>query len=191
MGEIVGILLAAGFGRRFGADKRLVVIDGLPLAVHSARKLQAACGRCIVVLRPEDNVLATHPVLAACTVVRCADAEFGMGHSLAAGVAASADAAGWLIALADMPLIDPGSYRAVISALRAGASLAQPSYQGRPGHPVGFAAAWRDALLALSGDVGARELVRAAGAGRILCPVDDPGIHDDIDLPDDLVRHRA
>lgn len=186
MGEIVGILLAAGFGRRFGADKRLVEIEGLPLAVHSARKLQAACARSIVVLRPEDDALAGHPGLQECTVVRCADAERGMGHSLAVGVAASADAAGWLIALADMPFIDQASYRVVIDALLAGATLAQPSYQGRPGHPVGFTAAWRDSLLALSGDVGARELIRSAGAARIVCPLDDPGIHRDIDLPGDL-----
>lgn len=186
MGEIVGILLAAGFGRRFGSDKRLVEIDGMPLAVHSARKLQAACVRTIIVLRPENDVLATHPGLAGCTIVRCAEAEFGMGYSLAAGVAASADAAGWLIGLADMPSIAPASYRVVLDALQAGASLAQPVYQERPGHPVGFAAVWRDALLALTGDVGARQLIRLAGAARFVCPVDDPGIHRDIDLPGDL-----
>lgn len=186
MGEIVGILLAAGRGRRFGSDKRLVEIDGIPLAVLSAGKLQAACSRTIVILRPEDSALADHPGLCECTVVRCADAELGMGYSLAAGVAASADAAGWLIALADMPFIDPTSYRAVIDALQAGATLAQPTCQGRPGHPVGFAAAWRDSLLTLSGDVGARELIRSAGAARIACPVDDSGIHHDIDLPSDL-----
>lgn len=190
MGDIVGILLAAGFGRRFGRDKRLVEIDGVPLAVHSARKLRAACARTIVVLRPEDDALADHPGLRECTVVRCADAERGMGHSLAAGVAASEDAAGWLIALADMPSIDPASYRAVVDSLQAGASLAQPSYRGRPGHPVGFAAAWRDSLLALDGDIGARELIRSAGTARIVCPVDDPGIHRDIDLPSDLELTR-
>nr|MBL8411488.1 nucleotidyltransferase family protein [Dechloromonas sp.] len=186
MGEIVGILLAAGFGRRFGADKRLLEIDGMPLAVHSARKLQAACARSIVVLRPEDDALAAHPGLSGCTVVRCAESSHGMGHSLVAGVAASVDAAGWLIALADMPFVAPASYRVVVDALRDGAALAQPGYQGRPGHPVGFAAVWRDGLLALTGDSGARDLVRSAGAGRVLCPVDDPGIHQDIDLPVDL-----
>lgn len=186
MGEIVGILLAAGFGRRFGADKRLVEIDGMPLAVYSARKLQAACARTIVVLRPEDEVLAEHPGLRECTVLRSADAELGMGHSLAAGVAASADAAGWLIALADMPSIDPATYRAVVDALRAGAALAQPEYKGRPGHPVGFVATWRDSLLGLRGDVGARELIRSAGDSRVICLVNDPGIHRDIDLPSDL-----
>jgi len=186
MREIVGILLAAGFSRRFGDDKRLVEIDGVPLAVISARKLQAACARTIVIVRPEYDALAAHPGLLGCTVVRCTDPERGMGHSLAAGIAASADAAGWLIALADMPSIDPASYRAVIEALQAGASLAQPSYRGRPGHPVGFAAAWRDSLLALDGDIGARELIRSAGVARVVCPVDDPGIHRDIDLPADL-----
>lgn len=186
MGEIVGILLAAGFGRRFGGDKRLVEIDGMPLAVHSARKLQAACAQTIVILRPEDDALADHPGLRECTVVRCAEAELGMGHSLAAGVTASADAAGWLIVLADMPDIDPATYRAVVDALRTGATLAQPCHQGCPGHPVGFGAAWRASLLALSGDVGARELIRSAGDSRVICLVNDPGIHRDIDLPSDL-----
>ena len=186
MREIVGILLAAGFSRRFGDDKRLVEIDGVPLAVISARKLQVACARTIVIVRPEHDALAEHPGLLGCTVVRCADPERGMGHSLAAGIAASADAAGWLIALADMPAIEPASYLAVLDALRAGATLAQPVYKERPGHPVGFAAVWRDSLLALSGDIGARELIRSAGAARIVCTVDDPGIHRDIDLPGDL-----
>ena len=60
-----------------------------------------------------------------------------MGHTLAAGVAAAPDAAGWLIALADMPYIDPATYQAVIEALQTGASVAQPTYndgERRAGH---------------------------------------------------------
>jgi len=187
MGEIVGILLAAGFSRRFGTDKRLVALpDGTPLAVASARKLNAACAHTIVVIRPEDQALAEHPGLAGCTIVTSPQAALGMGHSLAAGVAAAPDAAGWLIALADMPYIDPATYQAVIEALQTGASVAQPTYNDRPGHPVGFAAHWRESLQALQGDVGAREVIKAAGAGRVFCPVDDPGIHRDVDRPGDL-----
>jgi molybdenum cofactor cytidylyltransferase len=119
-------------------------------------------------------------------VVVAEQAAFGMGHSLAAGVVATGGAAGWLVALADMPRIAPASYRAVLDRLRAGASLVRPQHAGRPGHPVGFAAEWRGALQALSGDAGARSLVQAAGERLVLCPVDDPGILFDVDRPADL-----
>lgn len=185
--EIVGILLAAGFSRRFGADKRLALLaDGTPMAVAAARRLRAACARTIVVIRPDDDELAACLVEEGSAVLRCAEAQQGMGHSLAAGVAASPLAAGWLIALADMPYILPGSYLAVVNALRAGAALAQPSHDGKPGHPVGFSTRWLPQLIALAGDRGARDLVNEAASSRVFCAVDDPGIHRDIDAPRDL-----
>lgn len=186
-GGIVGVLLAAGFGRRFGSDKRLHrLADGRPLAVTSAEGLLAACGRAVAVVRPEDRELAEALRGLGCEVVAAPLAAQGMGYSLAAGVAAAAEADGWLVALADMPGIAPASYEAVLRALRAGAAVARPCYDGQPGHPVGFAGEWRAQLLALSGDVGARELVRAAGERLLRCPVDDPGVLLDIDRPADL-----
>ena len=58
-GEIVGILLAAGRGTRFGSDKRLYPLsDGTPMAVAAARNLRPACDRLIAVLRPDSETLA-------------------------------------------------------------------------------------------------------------------------------------
>ncbi|RIX49614.1 MAG: nucleotidyltransferase family protein [Rhodocyclales bacterium GT-UBC] len=187
MSDIVGILLAAGFSRRFGGDKRLQPLaDGRPMAVVAASNLLAACGRVIAVVRPEDQGLAGMLDELGCTVVAAEDAALGMAHSLAAGVAASANARGWLIALADMPRIEAASYRAVLAALQGGAAMARPEYGGRPGHPVGFAAMWRADLLGLQGDAGARAIVQAAPELLKRCPVDDPGVLLDIDLPTDL-----
>jgi hypothetical protein len=49
-----------------------------------------------------------------------------------------------------------------------------------------LAAPWRDALLALAGDHGARDIVAAAGELCVLLDADDPGVLRDVDRPTDL-----
>ncbi|MFP5401509.1 MAG: NTP transferase domain-containing protein [Gammaproteobacteria bacterium] len=90
------------------------------------------------------------------------------------------------MALADMPFIQPSTHRAIAAALRAGASLAAPQYQGRRGHPVGFAGEWLEALSALSGDHGGRDILGVHRAQLVLQPVDDPGVLMDVDRPEQL-----
>jgi molybdenum cofactor cytidylyltransferase len=88
------------------ADKRLhPLADGTVMALAAGRKLAAVCQRTIVVVRPDDMAMTRLLSEAGLESVVCANAAQGMGHSLAAGVAASEDAAGWLVALADMPYI--------------------------------------------------------------------------------------
>jgi molybdenum cofactor cytidylyltransferase len=184
MSQIVGILLAAGVSRRFGSDKRLQPLaDGTPMALVAARNLAAACRRSIVVIRPDDTALAQLLSEAGLETVVCPDARQGMGHSLAAGVAASADATGWLVALADMPYIQPASYRAVLNAMQGGATLARPVHDGLPGHPVGFSVEHRGALLALTGDQGGKAILEAQRTALVTCPVVDPGVLKDVDRP--------
>lgn len=187
MTEIVGLLLAAGRSQRFGSDKRLQPLaDGTPMALAAARKLAAACPRTIVVVRPDDTELTRLLTAAGLETVVCPAAEQGMGHSLAAGVAASAEAAGWLVGLADMPYIQPASYRAVIDAMQGGAGLARAFYGTRPGHPVGFAAEHRPALLALTGDQGGKAILEAHPGRLVRCQVDDPGVLHDVDRPEQI-----
>ncbi len=191
MARIVGLLLAAGQGRRFGGDKLLQPLaDGTPVAVAAARALKAACADSIAVLRPEQDALAALLEAEGLRVVRCAAARSGMGYSLAAGVAASRDARGWLVALADMPCIRVATLQAVAELIGGGAALAAPSYAGRRGHPVGFAARWRDALLALEGDEGARAILEQSRFLLHVLETDDPGVLQDVDSPADLAALR-
>lgn len=184
MKQIVGILLAAGSGRRFGADKRLhPLANGTPMVLASSRRLAEACTRTLVVIRPGDTALASLLAAEGMETVVCKDAAKGMGHSLSCGIAASADADGWLVALADMPYIEPASYHAVLAALHNGASLARPTYKGKIGHPVGFGADYLLDLLALTGDQGGKTILDAHRDDLRCCPVDDPGILRDVDQP--------
>jgi len=184
-----GVLLAACTGSRFDPDglrnKLLAPLpEGGTVAHESAHRLLLVVPKVIAVLRPGAEALARVLNEAGCDVIFSADAVRGMGASLAAGVAAAEDAESWIVALADMPRIAPDTIGAVARAVDEGAALAAPYYQGRRGHPVGFGAQHRAALLALDGDAGARALLGSHAVTRI--DVDDPGVLRDIDTPADL-----
>ncbi len=184
---IVGILLAAGRSSRFGSDKVMHHLpDGRPMAVAAASNFITACDKVIAVLRPDSEKLNRLLIDAGCETVICTSADAGMGYSLATGVSASREAAGWVVALADMPFITSASHRVVVNSLRKGASIAACEFNGRRGHPVGFADRWHDQLVGLTGDHGAKPILEAHQQQLVLCSVDDPGVVRDIDWPEDL-----
>ena len=186
---IIGLLLAAGSSSRFGGDKlRYRLPGGVPIAVAAANSLRPACDRLVAVVRPDASELAVLLTNAGCEIIHCPEAHLGIGHSLAAGVRATPRAAGWLVALADMPFIASDSHLAVAACLRQGASMAATQYQGKRGHPVGFSRAWLHQLAALTGDHGARALLEKHRQMLVLCPVDDRGVLSDIDSQQDLER---
>lgn len=188
---IAGILLAAGNSTRFGADKLLYPLsDGTPIALAAVRPLIEVLPDSVAVLRPDARRLSEVLATAGMRIVVNDQAERGMGLSLSCGIAATAEADGWVIALADMPFIRIATIRAVVQTLEQGAGLAAPVYYARRGHPVGFGAAFRDELLGLEGDVGARGLI-ARHAGRLRSiEIEDPGVVEDIDTPADLIPRR-
>lgn len=113
----------------------------------------------------------------------------GTGASIACAVRASPAAGGWIIALGDMPGIDPATILAVREALRGGAHTAAPTFRGRRGHPVAFGAECGPELARLQGDEGARSILQRHPP--LLIEVDDPGILFDVDRPQDLAAARG
>jgi molybdenum cofactor cytidylyltransferase len=184
---VIGILLAAGSASRFGADKLAVALpDGALVGATALKNLASAVDSVIVVVRPGDSVMTRACAERGARVSVCPHARDGMGASLAWGVRGAAVAAGWIIALADMPWIDPATIAQVAATLRGGASLAAPQFQGTRGHPVGIAARFYGELAALSGDEGAKRLLSAHASSIALIDVNDAGILRDIDTPADL-----
>jgi len=190
--SIVGILLAAGRGARFGGDKLSAplrgsfddVAHGTPIGVATCRHLVQAIPQVTAVVRPEDVALARLLRDTGANVIACPRAHEGMGASLSCGVSAVADAHGWVVMLADMPWVRPSTIALIAEALAAGADIAAPSFQGQRGHPVGFARRHFAALSALQGDEGARSVVATHANAVTLVEIDDPGVLRDIDTPD-------
>jgi molybdenum cofactor cytidylyltransferase len=192
MSEFKAILLAAGYGSRFdplGVRNKLLqpLPDGCAVAVAAAASLLAIMPQVLAVVRPEADELRAELQAIGCEVISCAHAADGMGATLAHAVQQSMHAGGWVVALADMPYLKPGTILALLDALRSGADIAAPVYRGRRGNPVAFSRIHLSELLQLSGDVGARSLLQNYPVQWV--QVDDPGIHLDIDRPQDLLFH--
>lgn len=184
-----GILLAAGKGSRFdpaGVDNKLLAI---PADMGEAVVL-AAAGNMLkslpVLAVCRTPVLAQELTAAGCTALICTDADLGMSASLKCGLQHTAQAGGWIIALGDMPYVKPSTYAGLLSALKDGVDIAVPVYQGQRGNPVAFSRHHLSRLLAIEGDRGARQLLKEFPVREV--PVNDPGIHRDIDTRDDLQR---
>lgn len=190
----VGILMAAGRGRRFDPQgQRNKLLQPLPggdalVVVASARKLLQVLPRVVAVVPPQDGGVGAQLEALGCTVTVCPDADSGMAASLTHAIRHSlqvftpADA--WLVALADMPRVAPSTLQALADALGAGAGIVAPTLAGKRGNPVGFGRIHLDALLELRGEEGARRLLKTFPVTEVA--VDDPGIFQDIDTPADL-----
>ena len=182
MKRFSAVVLAAGASRRFGQDDKLrAEFNGKPVLSHVLDGLAIlGLGEVLVVARaPLENVphiINPHP-------------EAGMGHSLAMGVAALKPCDAAFIVLADMPLIVPDLYREMAAAL-PGHDIVVPVHDGQYGHPVLFSSACFGDLRRLSGDHGARDLLRS---GRYRLRYIETGnfILADIDTPEDLNRLKT
>ncbi|MDB5934434.1 MAG: molybdopterin-guanine dinucleotide biosynthesis protein MobA [Massilia sp.] len=186
----VGILLAAGRGRRFdpsGTLNKLLqpLAGGEPVVVASARAMLAVLPKVIAVVAADDGGVAAALRALGCDVTTCADADQGMAHSLVHALRHSLpEAQAWLVALGDMPRVRESTLQALADALAGGAVIAAPVNGGRRGNPVAFGAACLPDLLALSGDQGARHILERHLVTQV--EVDDPGIFQDIDQASDL-----
>jgi molybdenum cofactor cytidylyltransferase len=182
-----GILLAAGFSRRFGANKLLQPLaDGVPLALTTARRLRAALPDVLAVVNPRDPELARLLTEDGFPVTVCPRAQDGLGASLAWAIKYASRADAWIVALADMPYIQPETIARVADAIDQPTALAAPVFRGRRGHPVGFGRAYFEELARLTGDEGARSILRDHAERVRWLACEDPGILTDVDTLADL-----
>lgn len=182
------LVLAAGFSNRFGSIKLCAPLQsGKTVFAQTLENLQQALDEVVVVTRPK----LVESLIQHCDSLQVFDqAERGMGATLAYGIALVQDWDSCLVCLADMPFIQPGTYRSLAAALHP-ERIVIPRYQGRPGNPVGFGRQFYGELAALTGDSGGRSVVQAHADAVLRLDVTDAAILDDIDTPADLARLQS
>jgi CTP:molybdopterin cytidylyltransferase MocA len=184
--RVAGLVLAAGGGSRFGdPPKQLADLGGRPLLEWSVRAQCAVpeLARVIVVLGAHAEQIAAGVELGRAETVVCPDWASGQAASLRRGLAALPEVVSKVIVtLGDAPLVTP----AVIARFVWEPPRTRATYGGRPGHPVVLGREEITGLMSLSGDRGARDLLRGGPVMEVghLCSGRD------VDTPDDLEEIR-
>ena len=178
IGNVTGIVLAAGASTRFGSPKQEERVRGETLLARAVRVArEAGCERVIAVVRPGDSV-------AGADAVENGDAAAGISTSIRAGVRA-APGVRVLILLCDQPLVTPEHLR---SLMAIDAPIVASEYAGTIGVPAVFDVRFAGELAALTGDRGARSVIDAHRDELAAVPFEEAAM--DIDTLEDLIRIR-
>lgn len=188
----VGIVLAAGASRRVGSIKALAELDGRALLDVICDKLVAGgCEQVVVVVGPPHQAAIESAVGGRHRVVDNPDPGLGMLHSLQLGIAAAGEADAAVVALVDHPSVRAETVSALLRAHAQGpGAVLQPEYEGRRGHPFVVDHGAFAAILRAEPTAVTRDVLMAAGE-RLVVPVDDPGVLEDIDTSEGLEKIGA
>lgn len=189
---IAMIILAAGQSRRMGNVNKLTCdLGGKRVVDHVIDAARASKAAPIILVYSSPDVAAPRSGV---DLVKATDAHKGQSHSLRAGVSAISgmpNVKGALVGLGDMPFITSSHINAVYAQAIAQPDKIMRPYSGAaPGHPVFWPRSYFSALMELTGDGGARALLRSVQNETACIDLGDDAVTFDVDTPERLERAR-
>jgi molybdenum cofactor cytidylyltransferase len=189
--RIAAVVLAAGRSTRMGGPNKLLAeIGGKPLVRIAVEQALASRAAPVIVVTGHQRE-RVEAALAGLDVrlVHNPDYANGLGTSLKAGVAVvPPEAGGAIICLGDMPQVTAALIDRLIAAYdpEKGALVVAPTRDGQRGNPVLWARRFFPDLMAITGDVGARNVLASYGEAVVEVPVQEGGAFLDVDTPEAL-----
>ncbi|CAG37793.1 hypothetical protein DP3064 [Desulfotalea psychrophila LSv54] len=184
MPELDAIIPAAGFSRRMGTNKLLLPLGGKTLLEVFLDAFPYHLFRSVFLIYADDQVAGcagSYPL----HLVRNSHPERGQSYSVRLGLELSRAQDGFLFAVADQPCLRPASIERMVALFsRDKSRIVRPEVAGKPRNPVIFPASLGPQLLALEGDEGGRQVIRAHP--HLLCSLEfsDSAEFVDIDTPE-------
>jgi len=194
--NIAAVVLAAGRSTRMGGPNKLLAeIGGRPLVRIAVEQALASRAKPVIVVTGHERerveaALKGLPV----QFVHNPDFATGLGGSVRTGIAAVPAAAdGAIVCLGDMPQVDAALIDRLIAgfAPEQGALAVVPTIDGQRGNPVLWSRRFFPDLMAIEGDVGARNLINRYGEAVVEVPVTGKGALVDVDTPEALRGVKA
>ncbi|MEG6615946.1 selenium cofactor biosynthesis protein YqeC [Peptococcaceae bacterium 1198_IL3148] len=192
--NVSAVILAAGQASRMGQPKQLLTLGGRPMIWHVANQVcQGRFGEVVVVTGAYNEEIRQALTGLPVKFVHNKNWAAGQATSVKKAVQSlNSSAQAVLFALADQPLIDVELLNNLVSAYQdAGASIVIPRCQGRRGNPVLFDLnIWRQQLLNLTGDQGARSIIQANPQAVKHLELTSRHYFIDVDTPDDYQKMK-
>ncbi|MCR4431128.1 MAG: nucleotidyltransferase family protein [Tepidanaerobacteraceae bacterium] len=185
--NICGIILAAGEGKRAGGKKLSRKIKSLTLLEWTLRNASVANLEKLIVVTGYEKDFAEKLCLKY-NVEPVYNEKYasGMSWSLKKGLSAlPKDISGFVIILGDMPFVKTETIDNLVHVFKEHNGIVIPTYSGEMGHPRVFSAKYKAELMNITGDVGARMVVKKYSNDIMLIEVDDPGVIKDYDYFDE------
>ena len=189
---VAALVLAAGQSTRMAPYNKLLVADrgGKPMVARVVDNVLSSGARPVFVVtghRGEDirAALGRRPV----TFVDAPDHAQGLSASLKSGIAAlPPEVAGVLVCLGDMPLVTGRMLDRLVEAWDPdeGRGIVVPVHQGRVGNPILWSRAFFPEILDLTGDTGARALLKRHEEQMAEVDIGDDAVLRDFDTVESL-----
>ena len=183
--NIACILLASGYGRRYGGNKLLALREGVPLYRRAFAALPPALFSPAVVTSQYGQILADAGRAGYLPIQNCHPWE-GVAAGIRLGLQAARHSDGALFAVCDQPNLTTNSIIKLLNAFSESPDRIHAlSWQEKKGNPVIFPRALYPELMALTGDTGGSAVIRSHRALLTLTEVSDPAELMDVDTPED------
>ena len=165
------ILLAAGQGSRFGENKLLYPVEGIPMgkrALELLAELPAQKRAVVTCYEKMENWVGSLGI----SCVKNPHPELGISSSLRLGLGACTEMDGWLFMVADQPRLSLESVKRLIRCWQESPrGIAALSCGKQIGNPVIFSRRYRGQLLELRGDRGGKRVLNSHREDTLLVEV--------------------
>jgi len=192
---IVGIILAAGEGKRIGKSKLNLPLGSKRVIewVLEAAKL-SSLDKVILVVRPKDEGISKIGKKWGVEIVLNPDFYQGMSTTIQKALLKldSQEVEGFFLILGDQPLITSKIINKLIKSFSPGkGEIVVPYFEDKRGNPTLFDICWKDELMAITGDVGGRVLIKAHPEKVKRINISDKAILFDIDKEEDYLKAQT
>lgn len=191
------VVPAAGLSRRMGTPKLALKLGSRSVLEHVVANLVAANVDQVLVLLGKSTEHLAPLVAPPASVLQLAVDTSDMRATVARGIQSLEETVGigaqdaLLLALGDQPTLRSEVVQMLMAEHRRDPSWIRiPVYRGKRGHPLLLPWSFLEELARLPADQGINALVQRFADRVSELPVEDAGVLEDMDDPDDLARHR-
>lgn len=184
--RIGAVLMASGAARRFGSNKLLQEVDGVPMIRRTMRAVPACLFDMAVVVSSYPEILSLAEESGYLPISNPSAAE-GQSASIRLGLSALRNMDGALFAVCDQPWLKQESVVRLLKEYSENPDcICALGWQGRRGNPVVFPKVFFPNLLSLSGDQRGAALIQGHKDLLRMVEVSSPLELRDVDTPDSL-----